>query len=85
MVIGVYKWPYAPIRQSPDGFVDKRGNKFTAEDYRWFKKWEISYLIIGSTGFLLAVILQFEKTRQKRLAKQINDLRTIPKNDEMQL
>jgi len=44
---GVVKYPYAPIKRTSTGFFDKKHNAFTEEQYKSFKTWEQSLVVVG--------------------------------------
>lgn len=45
--IGIAKYPYAPIRPDGSGYLDKKNNSYSAEEYKHFKIWENALLVTG--------------------------------------
>ncbi len=55
MVYGVIRYPPAPIRQVDSTYRDKRGQPYTAEQYRAFKMWKTVLMVSGLSCFALAL------------------------------
>ena len=52
LVVGIVLFPDAPIRQVGETYVGKGDHPHTAEDYRWFRRWESVYLVTGIVAVL---------------------------------
>ena len=66
MIFGIFKWPDAPIRQTPGGFVGKTGGAHTREDYELFKLWEKSLLVSVPLAFAVNFIAALAKRKRKK-------------------
>jgi hypothetical protein len=53
--VGLVVFPYAPMHQQGDVFIDKAGQPHSAEEYHYFRIWETSLVVTGSSFGLLAV------------------------------
>lgn len=55
MAYGAFKWPDAPIRQTPSGFVGKTGLAHTREDYELFELWKSGLLVAFPLAFVVNI------------------------------
>ena len=68
MLLGALRWPDAPIRQTPSGFIGKTGLAHTGEDYELFKVWERWLLVAFPLAFIVNIGAALV-TRRKRKAR----------------
>jgi hypothetical protein len=66
LAFGAFKWPDAPIRQTPGGFVGKTGLAHTLEDYELFKLWEKSLFVSIPLAFAVNIITAVAKRKRKK-------------------
>lgn len=66
LAFGAVKWPDAPIRQTPNGFVGKTGLTHTREDYELFKLWEKSLLISFPLAFIVNIAAAVVAKRKRK-------------------
>ena len=69
MLYGAIVWRYAPIRERNGQYVDKRGEVYSAADYRRFVLWERVAFTMGFGGVVVlvagAVAVKFLKPRRE--------------------
>ena len=53
LAYGAFKWPDAPIRQTPSGFVGKTGLAHTREDYELFELWIRWLMVVFPLTFIV--------------------------------
>ena len=63
LVVGIVLFPDAPIRQVGETYVGKGDHPHTAEDYRWFRRWESVYLVTGIVAVLSSLYAAAEYYR----------------------
>jgi hypothetical protein len=63
LAVGVVLFPHAPIRQVGETYVGKGNHPYTAEDYRWFRRWEPVLGVIFISGFLSTLYANVEYHR----------------------
>ena len=66
MAFGAFKWPDAPIRQTPGGFVGKTGTAHTREDYQLFKLWEKALFVSFPLAFAVNAIAVVANRKRKK-------------------
>ena len=66
LAFGAFKWPDAPIRQAPGGFVGKTGIAHTHEDYELFKIWEKSLFVSFPLAFAVNIIAAVANRMRKK-------------------
>lgn len=66
--IGIAKYPYAPIRPTGSGYFDKKNNAHSVDEYRNYKIWENSLLVVG----LLTSVTTFGYHIVRKLKKSPN-------------
>jgi len=54
-VVGITKYPNAPIKPNGMGYFDKKNNSYTEEEYEYFKFWEYSLLAVGLLTSITAI------------------------------
>jgi hypothetical protein len=72
-IMGVVKFPYAPIRPNGATFSDKQGHPQTLEDYQRFRVWERSFSFVGGAFALTAIgsaIFHYRKNRSLRIPQK---------------
>jgi hypothetical protein len=68
MAYGLAVFLHAPISQVGGASVDKWGRPHTADDYRWFQRWEWTAQVTGAACGLSALygVLDARRKRQER-------------------
>lgn len=64
---GFFAWPYAPLRQIGDTYLDKLGHALTRRDYDSFRRWETIYLSLWSVVAIAGLLsLPFLSVKERR-------------------
>ena len=66
LAFGAFKWPDAPIRQTPGGFVGKTGIAHTLEDYEFFELWQKSLFVSFPLAFVVNFIAVLANRKRKK-------------------